>query len=300
MQTTQNLETNNDLQSERRQTTDRRNVLTPIIGPDLRRANRRDNNVFNATQIQQVFTIEANESLGKSQPVQRFLYRIFEIIASLFALAIFLPIMLIEAVIIRRDSPGPVLFFQQRMGRSVATDGKLLSGRSDLKSKSGEFKQDQQYMVPKSFRFVKFRTMYHDAKNRFPEWYNYNYSKEQFQNERFKHEDDPRITRAGVWLRRYTLDELPNFFSVVSGKMSLVGPRPELPDILVNYSPDQMRKFTVKPGITGLAQINGRGTLSYTDTINWDLKYIDERSVWLDLEILSKTLWLIFTRHGAF
>jgi len=142
--------------------------------------------------------------------------------------------------------------------------------------------------------------MYADARECYPEWYNYKYTQEQFQKERFKREGDPRITKVGEWLRMSTLDELPNFWNVLCGDMALVGPRPELPDILPNYNPEQMRKFTVKPGITGLAQINGRGYLGYQKTINWDLQYVDTKSIWLDLKILAKTLVLVLGRHGAF
>lgn len=229
-----------------------------------------------------------------------FLYRIFEFFTALTALIISLPIMAIEAIVIRMNSPGPALFFQTRVGRSIPVKSSEVKANSGLKVEEKDFSPDGLYWQPHTFRFIKFRTMYADARERYPEWYNYKYTKEEFMKGKFKHIEDPRITKAGEWLRKSTLDELPNFWHVLTGDMALVGPRPELPEILPNYLPEQMRKFTVKPGITGLAQINGRALLGYKETIEWDLKYVDTKSVWLDLKILARTLVLVLTRHGAF
>ncbi len=240
------------------------------------------------------------ESSPNLQSLPRFCYRIFEMVAAALALMVFSPLMLIEALVIRLDSPGNPVFLQRRVARSVPVPGRELVDDPAVKSSDGAFRPDGLYWRPTSFRFVKFRTMYADARERFPEWYQYKYSREEFGRECFKREGDPRITRAGHWLRKSTLDELPNFWNVLTGDMALVGPRPELPEILPNYTPEQMRKFTVKPGVTGLAQINGRGFLSYQDTIGWDLKYVETRSIALDLKILVKTVVLVFTRHGAF
>ena len=142
--------------------------------------------------------------------------------------------------------------------------------------------------------------MYDDARERFPELYNYNYTEEEIKTIAFKRKHDPRITSAGTWLRRSTLDELPNFWNVLTGSMRLVGPRPELPEMVPNYRPDQMHKFTVKPGITGLPQINGRGRLSFQQTVAYDLEYVDTKSVLLDIKILFMTIWRVITKHGAF
>jgi lipopolysaccharide/colanic/teichoic acid biosynthesis glycosyltransferase len=111
---------------------------------------------------------------------------------------------------------------------------------------------------------------------------------------------DPRVTRVGQLLRRTTLDELPNLWCVLAGTMRLVGPRPELPVLTQNYSPAEMYKFSVKPGVTGLAQINGRGLLSLGETLAWDLRYVQTRTVWLDLKILGMTAWHVIGRRGAF
>lgn len=229
------------------------------------------------------------------------LYRIFEFAVALAALVVSLPIMVVEAVIIRLDSPGPVLFFQQRLGRSRRVRGSELAHRGDVVSATGRFDPDRFYLVPETFTFVKFRTMYADAKDRFPELYRYRYaSHAEFMASHHKLEDDPRVTRAGTWLRRLTVDELPNFLNVLTGRVALVGPRPELPQYLPYYSPAELRKFSVRPGITGLAQTNGRGLLTIGQVIEWDLRYVDGRSVMLDLRILAATIRLVLTRRGAF
>jgi lipopolysaccharide/colanic/teichoic acid biosynthesis glycosyltransferase len=249
-----------------------------------------------------LFAIPLEQTLEHDDhPALRAAYRLLEILVALTGLVVSMPIMLIEGIWIRLDSPGPALFLQRRVARSRVVAGRDLMNRADLKAPDGAFDPDTLYLVPATFRFIKFRTMYSDARERFPELYRYNYAgRETFLADRFKREEDPRVTRAGQWLRRSTLDELPNFWNVLTGDMALVGPRPELADILVNYTPEEMVKFSVKPGVTGLAQINGRGNLNFKDTLGYDLEYVRRRSVALDLRILARTLWLVIARHGAF
>ena len=190
--------------------------------------------------------------------------RAFDIAIASVALVVCAPVMLLVAIIVRLDSPGPALFRQRRVG---------LNGRL--------------------FWFYKFRTLYVDAKERFPELYAYNYSPSQVLTLKFKVEDDPRISRAGRWLRRSTLDELPNFWNLLKGDIGLVGPRPEIPDMLRHYTPDQLVKFSVRPGITGLAQTHGRGDLPFQRTIAYDLEYVRNKSVWLDIKIILRTIWMM-------
>ena len=143
--------------------------------------------------------------------------------------------------------------------------------------------------------------MYVDAHERFPEMYRYEFdSREQFLQSFYKAENDPRVTRVGRWLRRLTVDELPNLWTVLTGKTALVGPRPEGPFYLPYYSAEEMRKFTVQSGVTGLATIKGRGNIRIGEQLYWDLKYCYERTVALDLKILATTLWMVLTRRGAF
>lgn len=199
------------------------------------------------------------------------LLRAVEGVVAAAVLILTLPVMAVIAVIVRLDSPGPALFRQWRVGK----DGKL-------------------------FRFVKFRTLYADAKQRFPSLYAYQYTKDEIEGLRFKIPDDPRVTRVGRWLRESTLDELPNFWLVLTGEMRLVGPRPEIPEMLPYYDREGRVKFRVRPGITGIAQISGRGRLSFRDTIKYDVEYVRARTIWLDAKIVVLTIWRILRRDGAF
>jgi len=228
-------------------------------------------------------------------------YKVFEQIFAAAALMVSLPVMVIEALIIKLDSPGPALFRHTRVCRSVVMRGRELANRPDLRAPDDkDFEPDELYWVPATFTLIKFRTMHHDALARFPELYNLDYGKEEFYKRRFKIEVDPRVTRVGRILRRLTIDELPNFWSVLKGEMCLVGPRPEHPDLLRYYSADEMYKFSVKPGVTGLAQVRGRGLLTQGETIACDLEYVRNRSISLDLKILFRTIMLVLMRRGAF
>lgn len=111
---------------------------------------------------------------------------------------------------------------------------------------------------------------------------------------------DPRITRVGALLRRYSLDELPNLVNVLRGEMAIVGPRPTIPPQVERYTERQRRRLEVKPGLTGWAQVNGRVSLSWPERIELDIWYVDHRSAWLDLRILLKTLWLLVSGHGLY
>jgi len=228
------------------------------------------------------------------------LYRVFEIFIALIGLIFGLPVMLLEAVLIQWDSPGPALFFHPRPGRSIMVPGRELEGRPDLQPPPGGYDPDRLYYVPSYFRLVKFRTMYSDARSRFPELYAYDFAPEEFHQKYGTLQNDPRVTRIGAVLRKLSIDELPNFWSVLVGDMRLVGPRAEAPEVLRYYTPDEMYKFAYKPGMTGLAQINGRGLLNWGETLAWDLKYIRTRSVWLDLKIIMLTLKNVLLRRGAF
>ena len=201
----------------------------------------------------------------------QFIVRVFEILLALSVLLLTSPVMLLVALIIRLDSPGAALFRQRRVGRGCRV-----------------------------FTFYKFRTLYINAKQRFPHLYRYEYTPEQIEELQFKQEDDPRITRAGRWLRKSTLDELPNFWNLLKGDIALVGPRPEIPEMMRYYSQVERAKFSVKPGITGLAQIRGRGNLRFRDTARYDLEYVWTRSFWNDFKIVLITLKLILRLDGAF
>lgn len=228
------------------------------------------------------------------------LYRVFEIVLASAGLLVGLPFMLAAAVLIPLDSPGPVLFRHKRPARSICVRGRDLQGRPDVIPPPGGYDPDARYYVPAYFTLVKFRTMYHDARTRFPAYYAYKYTEENFHSQFPTIQSDPRVTRVGGVLRRLSMDELPNLWSVVIGDMKLVGPRPEAPEVLQYYTPEEMTKFTLKPGITGLAQISGRGLLNWGETLALDLQYVRTRSVALDLKIILLTIRRVLTRHGAF
>ena len=248
-----------------------------------------------------LIAIEVDSSAPRDHPLAAGAYRAFEFLVSLLALILSLPLILLQVIIIKLDTPGPALFFQTRYGRSKVMRGADLVGQTDIVSASGQFEPDRLYWVPTTFRFVKFRTMYVDARERYPDLYHWEFkSHEEFRAAFYKLDDDPRVTPAGRWLRRLTVDELPNLWSVVCGHIGLVGPRPEGPMFLPYYSAQEMQKFTVRPGITGLAVIKGRGTLSIGGQIDWDLAYVRQRSVALDLKTIFVTAWLVVTRRGAF
>jgi lipopolysaccharide/colanic/teichoic acid biosynthesis glycosyltransferase len=227
-------------------------------------------------------------------------YRVFEFAAASIGLVVSLPLLLIAAVAICVDSPGPALFFHTRPGRSILVRGSELVGRSDLEPPPGGFKSDILYYAPTFFTMLKLRTMFQDARSRFPEFYAYNFVSGDFHSQFPTLQNDPRVTRVGRLLRKLSIDELPNLWSVLLGDMRLVGPRPEAPEVLQYYAPDEMYKFTCKPGITGLAQVNGRGFLTWGDTLAWDLQYVRTRSVIRDLKILLATVKQVIMRRGAF
>lgn len=244
--------------------------------------------------------IEDERSKSAVEKTGEVLYHYFEFAVSLIALVITLPVMLAIALAIRLDSPGPALFLQRRVAQSRVIGGDELIAGNRFNVLDQHIAPGKKYWVPETFCFVKFRSMYADARQRFPDMYNYSYTEEEIDHVSFKMPEDKRVTRVGRLLRATTLDELPNFWNVLTGSMKLVGPRPEIPEMLPNYRPDQMRKFTVKPGITGLPQINGRGRLSFQQTVKYDLEYVDTRTIALDIKILVATLWKVVVRHGAF
>lgn len=198
--------------------------------------------------------------------MQRAAKRALDVLLALAGLAITLPLSLGIALWIRRDGPGPILFRQTRVGQH---------GRR--------------------FLLVKFRTMVPGAEALWQAPRNAH----ELSAFRFQDEGDPRITRTGRWLRRTSLDELPNLWNVLVGDMSLVGPRPEVPEIAALYDDEMRRRLAVKPGITGLAQVSGRGELTTADTIRFDLEYCRRWSLAKDLAILCRTVGTVVRRDGA-
>lgn len=201
--------------------------------------------------------------------------RIFDIIGSLFLIILTSPIMLLTIIAIKLDSPGSIFFSSLDDGSPLLRIG--------------------QYGKP--FRYFKFRSMktgMHSLR--------YTLLKEQDQREGplVKIKDDPRITKVGKFIRRFSIDELPEFFLVLKGDMSLVGPRPHLPEEVAKYQIAHKKVLTIKPGITGLAQTSGRADLSFEDEVRLDTWYIENWSIRLDLFILLKTPLVVFGHRGAY
>jgi exopolysaccharide biosynthesis polyprenyl glycosylphosphotransferase len=193
--------------------------------------------------------------------------RVFDFIASAFALIVLFPVFLLIAIAIRLDSPGTILFRQKRVGYR----GKI-------------------------FTCYKFRSMRMDAEELKKSL--------QKQNERggpvFKLRNDPRVTRVGAFLRRSSLDELPQLFNIFNGDMSIVGPRPGLPQEVEKYSPTALRRLAAPPGLTGLWQVSGRAKLSFDEMVELDLRYINNRSLWANLKIILKTIPAVLFADGAY
>ncbi len=246
------------------------------------------------------YAVPVGDVAGSSHRIAEAVYRAFEILIALIAMLVSLPLIAIAALLIRLDSPGPALFFHKRPARSIIMRGRDLERRADLRPPPEGYQPDGFYYVPSYFTMVKLRTMHIDARVRFPHFYQYKFAPAEFHRQYPTHRDDPRVTRVGRVLRKLSVDELPNFWSVLVGDMRLVGPRPEAPEVLQYYTSDEMYKFACKPGISGLAQINGRGFLNWGETLAWDLQYIRARTVGLDLKIIFRTLTNLVTRRGAF
>ena len=197
----------------------------------------------------------------------RVVKELFDRLAALTLLVLLAPVLLTVALCVRATSAGPVLFRQVRVGR----DGR-------------------------EFRIFKFRSMYVSAEARLAELRHLN----EHDGVLFKIRDDPRVTPVGWWLRRFSLDELPQLFNVVSGQMSLVGPRPPLPAEVAAYADDVRRRLAVKPGMTGLWQVSGRSDLSWEDAVRLDLRYVENWSLSLDLVILLRTMTAVVRSSGAY
>ena len=193
--------------------------------------------------------------------------RTMDIILSIFAIIAGSPVFLITALLVKITSPGPIIFSQVRVGRC---------GRH--------------------FKFYKFRSMYIDAEARKAELLKLNESGD---GVIFKMKRDPRITPVGRFIRKFSIDELPQLFNVLLGDMSLVGPRPPLPSEVRTYSLEERKRLNITPGITCLWQVSGRSELPFSKQIALDKEYIASRSAWKDFLILLRTVPAILTGKGA-
>ena len=190
--------------------------------------------------------------------------RVFDVAVATAALVVFGPLMALIALLIKLESPGPVLFRQQRVGKDE-----------------------------KPFEILKFRTM------KIAEAGEERVETSVGEIDSFVFRPKGELTRVGRLLRATSLDELPNLINVLRGEMAIVGPRPDEPELVAQYRPEWRRRHRVKPGITGLAQVNGRASLTYAEMMAYDLDYVDRHPFSRDVKIMLKTLGVVLRREGA-
>ena len=190
-----------------------------------------------------------------------------DIVGSLVGCILSIPIIAIVAIPLKLESPGPLVFKQRRVGRN---------GRV--------------------FYIHKLRSMYVEAEERKKELM----ARNEMNGLMFKMQDDPRITKVGKFIRKTSIYELPQFFDVLRGDMSLVGTRPPTLDEYKQYESHHKRRLSMKPGITGLWQVSGRSNIEdFEEVVKLDTRYIDNWTIWQDLKILLKTVWVVFAGRGA-
>ena len=209
--------------------------------------------------------IQINEISIEGLP--RLLKRLEDVVLCSIALAITFPLWLIISFLIKRESQGPVIFNQVRVGKNGRT-----------------------------FTMYKFRSMSNDAEDQKAELMEQNEADGLI----FKMKDDPRITRIGKFIRRTNMDEIPQFLNIIRGDMSLVGPRPPLPEEVAAYTEKQKRRLSTTPGLTGLWQVNRGHQHSFEEVLNWDTYYIENWSLWLDLKIILKTVGVVLTGKSSY
>ena len=200
------------------------------------------------------------------KPVYEFVKRIFDVILSSLAIAVLSPLFLATAIAVKTDG-GPVLYTQKRVGKNN-----------------------------KTFNMYKFRSMCPNAENLQDNLMKYN----EMDGPVFKIKDDPRITKVGKFIRKYSIDELPQLVNILKGEMSIVGPRPPLPKEVEQYSEYQMQRLLVTPGLTCFWQAYGRSELSFEDWMDMDMKYIKRRSALIDFKLIIKTIFAVIFKRGAY
>jgi lipopolysaccharide/colanic/teichoic acid biosynthesis glycosyltransferase len=205
----------------------------------------------------------AQQRIRHGKKYRNFTKRLFDIIFSLLVLVLCAPVYLALALAIVCTSSGPIFYIQERVGKNY-----------------------------RHFGCIKFRTMIPDADRLLDEMMAQSEDMRQEFSENFKLKQDPRITKIGKFLRTTNLDEFPQFINVLKGEMSVVGPRPLVPEEIARYGTKIDRVLTIRPGITGLWQVSGRNDIPYEQRINIDVSYVKRRNFWLDLRIVFKTILL--------
>ncbi|VYU30594.1 exopolysaccharide biosynthesis polyprenyl glycosylphosphotransferase [Clostridium tertium] len=198
--------------------------------------------------------------------IYEFLKRTLDIMGSLCGLILLSPVIMIISILIKLESNGPIFFSQKRVG---------LNG--------------------KEFNMYKFRSMVVNAE----ELKEKLKSKNEMSGPMFKIKDDPRITKVGKFIRKTSIDELPQLVNVLKGEMSLVGPRPSLPNEVKEFESWMLRRLDVKPGITCYWQVMGRNNIDFENWMKLDIKYVNERNFWLDIKLIFKTFFVLFGDKNA-
>lgn len=275
---TQNLETNPERRRIQAMAVDHdqyKNLYVPNLNLHI--------GVFNGSALSfpalDIFFIDADFYQNLSYKIQRIIKRIIDILGAVVGLVLFSPIMLLAAILIKLSSPGPIIYKQKRLGYHG-----------------------------QEFTFLKFRSMESNCECQLHQEYVLKYIRgenEQINNGTqekplYKIIDDPRATRIGRWIRKASIDEMPQFWNVLKGEMSLVGPRPAIPYELTAYQCWHCRRvLDVKPGITGLWQVSGRNRTTFNEMVRLDLYYAKNWSLYLDLKIILKTFKVLFISEAA-
>jgi len=212
-------------------------------------------------------SMSRSDSIPRRPVSYRVWKRGFDLGVSLVLVVLALPLLAVIALLVKVTSRGPIFYSSVRVGR-----------------------------CGKHFNFLKFRTMYQDADRRLAELM----AKNEKDGPIFKMKEDPRITPLGRFLRKYSLDELPQLFHVVKGDMSMVGPRPPVPREVAQYDEFARERLTIKPGMTCYWQIQGRSNLSFEEWMALDHKYMEEMSFWTDVKILAQTPMAVLKGEGAY
>ncbi|WP_050993363.1 sugar transferase [Clostridium arbusti] len=195
-----------------------------------------------------------------------FTKRLIDMFGSLIGIILLSPVLIVTIIAIKLDSEGPIIFSQERVGKN----GKL-------------------------FKMYKFRSMVTNAEKLLTKLKD----KNEMSGPMFKMKEDPRITRVGKFIRKTSLDELPQLFNVMKGNMSLVGPRPNLPAEVAKFSNYHKLKLLAKPGLTCYWQVMGRNTIGFEDWMKLDVKYIEERNIWVDIKLIIRTFFMLFGDKNA-
>lgn len=217
-------------------------------------------NEFNISEI------SAQAAMGKKTVVYLFLKRLIDLIGAICGLIITTPILIATAIAIKIESEGPIVFSQERIGQ-----------------------------YGKKFNMYKFRSMVINA----VELRDKLMEKNEMNGPMFKIKDDPRITKVGSFIRKTSIDELPQLINILKGEMSLVGPRPSLPEEVNQFQLWMIERLQAKPGLTCYWQILGRNNINFKDWMNLDIKYVRDRNTWIDIKLIFKTIRVLFGDDNA-